>query len=308
MVLCALARTLLLMLSAAAAAVTPQPPLYHTCVRMPDDYQNHRRPYTPHWTADYIERHPELGNWLLPLPTMVRRCSMHLPRVVDYRAAPAVVSPVKDQGQCGSCWAFSSAESLEGQLGLNGAPQNVSAQNLVDCVSLDYGCDGGWMDDALAYAEKAGVENDTMYPYVASTGNCAYNRSDATVRPQFYVEVPKGDHALREALIVFGPISIALDATGFQSYTGGILNDTSCDPQTPDHALLLTGYNALENYWIVKNSWGADWGEAGYVYINSTVPNVCGISEYAAVPYIAPVTPAEVRSRFSRHLASIITY
>jgi C1A family cysteine protease len=299
-----------LLLTAAVTAETPppRPPVYHTCIRMPENYQNPRPPYTPHWATDYRSRHPELAD-RLPLPTTARRAPMRLPSVVDYRAATDVVSPVKDQGQCGSCWAFSSAESLEGQLGLNGAPENVSAQNFVDCVSLDDGCDGGWVDDALAYAEKAGVQNDTTYPYTATADSCAYNESYATVRPQFYVEVPKGDRALREALVVFGPLSIALDATAvFQSYTGGILTDPSCDPQMPDHALLLTGYNLPERYWIVKNSWGANWGMAGYVYINSTTPNVCGISEYAAVPYIAPVAPAAVQTRFYKHLASIVTY
>ena len=166
------------------------------------------------------------------------------------------------------CWAFSAAEALEGQLGLNGAP-GVSARQLVDCVKLDFGCNGGWMDDALAYAEKHGVQNDTTYPYNATTQPCAADPSDATVRPTFYVEVPKSDVALREALVLFGPVSIALDATmAFQSYAGGVLTDDTCDPTTPDHALLLVGYNSVDGYWVIKNSWGPAWGRDGYVYMN----------------------------------------
>jgi C1A family cysteine protease len=208
---------------------------------------------------------------------------------------------------CGSCWAFSAAEALEGQLGLNGAPENVSAQQLVDCVKLDFGCNGGWMDDALAYAEKHGVQNDTTYPYNATTQPCAADPSDATVRPTFYVEVPKSDVALREALVLFGPVSIALDATmAFQSYAGGVLTDDTCDPTTPDHALLLVGYNSVDGYWVIKNSWGPAWGRDGYVYMNSTIVDACGISSFAVVPYTRAPTAARRRERLRLHAEAVV--
>lgn len=232
----------------------------------------------------------------------------YLPSVIDYRHASNVVSPVKDQGQCGSCWAFSSAESLEGQLGLNGHRVNVSTQNFVDCVSLDYGCGGGWMDDALAYAEKTGVETDRDYPYTAVSQGCQANVSQATIRPTDYIDIPASDDALRRALLVVGPVSIALDATdNFQAYNASdyIFNDDTCDPTTPDHALLLVGYNDIEKYWIVKNSWNTDWGLDGYIYINNTLPNMCGISSYAVVPYIEPQTVEEEKHRLVAHLQSI---
>lgn len=228
-----------------------------------------------------------------------------LPPIVDYRRAPNIVSPVKDQGDCGSCWAFSTAESLEGQMRLNGYLVNVSTQQFVDCVTVDDGCGGGWMDDALAYAEKHGVENDTAYPYKGVTQDCNADPTTASIRPTVYVEIPPSDDALRRALITVGPVSIALDATmNFQSYDPTqtpIFNDPTCDPTAPDHALLLVGYNNEENYWIVKNSWNTDWGLDGYIYINSTLPNVCGLSGFAVVPYIAPETWEEERERVEGH-------
>lgn len=232
----------------------------------------------------------------------------YLPSIIDYRLSDKVVSPVKDQGQCGSCWAFSSAESLEGQLGLNGHRINVSTQNFVDCVTVDYGCGGGWMDDALAYAEKTGVEKDGDYPYVATSQECRANASEASIKPTAYVDIPPGDDNLRKALLILGPVSIALDATdNFQMYNSSdyIFNDDSCDATMPDHALLLTGYNDIEGYWIVKNSWNTDWGRNGYIYINNSVPNVCGISSYAVAPYIAPDSVEEEQHRLMAHMQSI---
>lgn len=234
-----------------------------------------------------------------------------LPAVIDYRLADGVVTPVKDQGGCGSCWAFSSAESIEGQLGLNGHTTNVSAQNFVDCVKLDYGCGGGWMDDALAYAEFHGVESEANYPYNGTTQSCQADASKATIRPTAYVNVAKNDHALKAALLTFGPVSIALDATSaFMDYaptnaTNEVFTDDTCDPTMPDHALLLVGYNDNIGYWIVKNSWNTGWGLDGYIYINNTVPNQCGISSYATVPYIAPKSMEEERQRVCAHLTAV---
>jgi len=230
-----------------------------------------------------------------------------LPSIVDYRLSSKVVSPVKDQGACGSCWAFSAAESIEGQLGLNGHRINVSTQNFVDCVSADAGCGGGWMDDALAYAEKSGVEPDSKYPYQGVGQSCQANKSDATIKPLAYFEVATTDDGLRHALVTVGPVSIALDATdNFMSYNSSsyIFNDDTCDATMPDHALLLVGYNDVAGYWIVKNSWNTDWGRDGYIYINNTLPNICGISGFATVPYIAPRTTKEVEHRTQAHIDS----
>ena len=280
MSLSTLLRTLLLF----GATARPPPVQHRHCLNVPE---NVSRPDAP---AIY------------PLPTGL------LPSIVDFRLSSKVVSPVKDQGSCGSCWAFSSAESLEGQLGLNGHRINVSAQNFVDCVSADAGCGGGWMDDALAYAEKTGVEPAKKYPYNGSDQSCQANASDATIKPTAYIGIPQSDDALRHALVTVGPVSIALDATGnFMDYnsTSYIFNDDTCDPTAPDHALLLVGYNDIEGYWIVKNSWNTDWGLDGYIYINNTLPNICGISGFATVPYIAPINTEEEEHRLQAHIDSV---
>ena len=256
--------------SCAATATAKSPPLGR-CLRFDPARHGCRPAYAPNWTAAYAgPEHDPLLRARLAVPGGPRR----VPQVVDYRRAAGVVSPVKDQQMCGSCWAFSAAEALEGQLGLNGAPENVSAQQLVDCVKLDFGCNGGWMDDALAYATAP---------------------------------TPKSDVALREALVLFGPVSIALDATmAFQSYAGGVLTDDTCDPTTPDHALLLVGYNSVDGYWVVKNSWGPAWGRDGYVYMNSTIIDACGISSFAVVPYTRAPTAARRRERLRLHAEAVV--
>ena len=215
------------------------------------------------------------------------------PEIVDFRLSGSAVSPVKEQGACGSCWAFSAAESLESQYRLNGDILNVSAQNFVDCATLDDGCGGGWMDDALAYAEKHGVETDTDYPYAGSTQNCLAVPAKERIKPNFYYELPKSDDALRHALVTIGPVSIAIDATfNFEAYGPDdyILTDETCDPSVPNHALLLVGYNDAEHYWIIKNSWNTSWGREGYVYLNNTKKDVCGITGHATVPFVTPST------------------
>ena len=140
------------------------------------------------------------------------------PKIVDFRLSGSAISPVKDQGACGSCWAFSAAESLESQYRLNGDILNVSAQNFVDCATLDDGCGGGWMDDALAYAEKQRSKprktTRTLAPH-----RIALQTRQRRIKPSFYYELPKSDDALRHALVTIGPVSIAIDATfSFESY------------------------------------------------------------------------------------------
>ena len=271
----------------------PPPAEYRDCLKVPSPYVHDvRHDYCPQTVLnEFLEA---IG-------------ATQLPTIYDYRLSKDVVSPVKDQGMCGSCWAFSSAESLEGQLGLNGHRINVSTQNFVDCVAQDYGCNGGWMNDALAYAEAKGVTNDTAYPYVQNQQTCNISATP-TIKPTAYVQVPKDDEALKRALVTMGPVSIALDATSnFQEYNASdyIFNDATCDPTAPDHALLLVGYNDVERYWIVKNSWNTDWGRDGYIYINSTVPNVCGIAGFATVPYIEPQTSEEAMHRLRSHIDAI---
>lgn len=317
-----LAATLIL-----ATATTPTTTLT-PCLRLPENFRATREAHSEHYNSFHTLTTPLTSLWhtawhtarFLVDPYGVCRThtewdstdanlySVPLPPIVDYRNVSNIVSPVKDQGDCGSCWAFSAAESIESQMRLNGHMVNVSTQQFVDCVAADAGCGGGWMDDALAYAEKFGVENDTVYPYQGVAQNCQADPAQTSLRPTAYIEVPPSDEALQRALVTVGPVSIALDATdNFQSYDPTktpIFNDPTCDPTMPDHALLLVGYNNVEKYWIVKNSWNTDWGMNGYIYLNSTLPNVCGISGFAVVPYVEPETLGEEMGRIQGHVDS----
>jgi len=190
------------------------------------------------------------------------------------------VSPVKDQGQCGSCWAFSTVAFLESQsLIKNKKAVTYSEQQLVDCDhNGDEGCNGGLMHTALQYIQGAGIESDTKYPYAARTEwFCWYNKSDviATVSDiNCYENISNAQ--LQNYVTSVGPISIAVDASDFQSYDSGILD---CPYSQLNHGVLLVGFTA--NTWIIKNSWGKNWGESGFVRVQNTKGHNCGVGEYA---------------------------
>jgi len=210
------------------------------------------------------------------------------PASVDWIAKGAVV-PVKDQGQCGSCWAFSTIGAIEGWNFLkNGKLVSMSEQQLVDCSKdVCYGCQGGWPYKALEYVQKNGVCAEGAYPYTARDGQCKDSTCTPVVAPgaiKTYENV-SDEAAMLEAL-VDGPVSVLVEAdrSAFQYYHSGILNDASCGTQI-DHAILATGYGTEGgvNYWNIKNSWGASWGDKGYIrFIRDK--NQCGISGGAILP------------------------
>lgn len=228
-----------------------------------------------------------------------------LPASLDFRLTGEVVTAVRDQAACGSCWAFSAMESVEGQMGMNGHLTRLSAQNLVDCVTEDYGCDGGWPDDALAYVEKTGIETESTYPYAGVDQTCNSTSLSNHTNIDFYVEVTGGSDAqLQAALFLFGPVSIAIYVdSGFESYTAGVYDNDACPTDSPNHAVLLVGYQP--GYWIVKNSWGGAWGQEGYVYMNRSRTNICGIASHAVVPVIAPRTLYASTGRVGRLVKSV---
>lgn len=217
-----------------------------------------------------------------------------LPPSVDWRSMGAVTN-VKDQGQCGSCWAFSAIGSIEGQHSLKtNKLVSLSEQNLVDC-SYDFGnegCDGGWPEAAMRYVKNnSGVDTEKNYPYTATDGSCAYNKTYSGANVTGTVNITQGDvNALYHAIANVGPISVAIDAEGdFQFYSSGIFESTDCSPDSLDHAVLAVGYGVSPNgkkYFIVKNSWGADWGMDGYIYFSADIPNMCGIAQVASYPLV----------------------
>ncbi|XP_072500826.1 cathepsin K isoform X1 [Notamacropus eugenii] len=212
------------------------------------------------------------------------------PDSIDYRKK-GYVTPVKNQGQCGSCWAFSSVGALEGQLKKKtGKLLNLSPQNLVDCVSKNDGCGGGYMTNAFQYVqENRGIDSEDAYPYIGQDENCMYNPTGKAAKCRGYREIPEGsEKALKRAVARVGPIAVAIDASlsSFQFYSKGVYYDKNCNSDNLNHAVLAVGYGIQRGtkHWIVKNSWGEQWGNKGYILMARNKNNACGIANLASFP------------------------
>ncbi|XP_041649564.1 cathepsin K [Cheilinus undulatus] len=214
-----------------------------------------------------------------------------LPKSLDYRKK-GMVTAVKNQGSCGSCWAFSSAGALEGQLAKKtGQLIDLSPQNLVDCVKENDGCGGGYMTNAFKYVqENGGIDSEEVYPYVGEDQSCRYNSTGMAAQCKGYKEIQQGDeHALAVALFKAGPVSVGIDATlsSFQFYQKGVYYDRNCNKDDINHAVLAVGFGVTpkgKKYWIVKNSWGESWGKSGYILMARNRGNLCGIANLASYP------------------------
>jgi len=205
--------------------------------------------------------------------------------VVDWRTKGAVTK-VKDQGQCGSCWAFSATEALESYFFLKkGKLYEFSAQQITSCDKVDGGCNGGWPYRAFDYVKSAGgIETSADYPYTSgggSTGTCKFVSSKAVAgsAPSGYTNIAKSETQLQTALNN-GPASVCVAADAFQTYHSGILK--SC-PGSIDHCVQAVGYDTDNNYWIVRNSWNTNWGEQGYIRIEMG-KDLCQIAQAATFP------------------------
>ncbi|MFQ6652200.1 hypothetical protein Gotur_024178 [Gossypium turneri] len=219
--------------------------------------------------------------------------SCDAPSSLDWRNY-GVVTAVKDQGSCGSCWAFSSTGAMEGINALvTGDLISLSEQELVDCDTSNYGCEGGYMDYAFEWViNNGGIDSESDYPYTGVDGTCNTTKEETkVVSIDGYQDVEQSDSALLCA-VAQQPVSVGIDgsAIDFQLYTGGIY-DGSCsdDPDDIDHAVLIVGYGSedSEEYWIVKNSWGTSWGIDGYFYLkrDTDLPyGVCAVNAMASYP------------------------
>jgi len=212
-----------------------------------------------------------------------------VPDSIDWRKNKGVVTPVKNQGRCGSCWAFSATGSLEGQVMLKeNKSVSLSEQQLVDCDPRSNGCGGGLMVNAYQYISTHGIETETDYPYHARNQACKYDASKVVAKNRGYTRIPKeNESALKSAIANVGPIAVAVGVNGnFMHYHGGVLDDPTCHVRL-NHGVLAVGYGSDsasgKDYYIVKNSWGAGWGESGYIRLVQN-KNMCGISLDACYP------------------------
>jgi len=197
---------------------------------------------------------------------------------IDWREKSGALTPVKDQGQCGSCWAFSTTGGIEGALyRKQGHATSLSEASLVDCSGSygNQGCNGGLMDNAFKFVEHKGIPTESSYPYVPHTETCHSFTSFTKVST--YKDVSD-----LESAIQVQPVSVAVDARKWSSYSGGTF---SCTGSTQlDHGVLLVG--SYSNYWVIKNSWGTMWGMEGFIQLAKGSGANCGVDEAASYPTI----------------------
>jgi cathepsin L len=206
------------------------------------------------------------------------------------------VTGIKNQGQCGSCWSFSTTGSTEGVHYLaTGNLVSLSEQNLMDCSTAygNQGCNGGLMDSAFNYIiANGGIDTEASYPYLAYSTPCTYNAANRGATIASYTDVPSGSEAALANAANQQPISVAIDAShnSFQLYTSGIYYESACSPTALDHGVLVVGYGSNgpstgQDYWLVKNSWGTMWGMDGYIQMSRNRNNNCGIATMASYPH-----------------------
>ena len=233
------------------------------------------------------------ANALINLKPVKPKISNQAPDAFDWRDK-GVVSGVKDQGTCGSCWSFSTVSNLEGLYAQKkGEIKTFSEQYLIDCDTEDSGCNGGLMELTFDWLSinGGGIMYEADYPYANKKGICKQDSSKfVDMKVTGYVKLgdssdtfsPIDEDYIKEFLYETGPLAIALNADALQFYSGGILDVDGwiCDPSGINHAVNLVGYGVdTKDYWIVRNSWGKNWGEDGYFRI-ARGKATCGVNYY----------------------------
>ena len=216
----------------------------------------------------------------------------NIPDHIDYREK-GFINEIKDQGECGSCWAFAAIQAQESQWAkISGTLYSLSESNLLDCVTPSHGCQGGSMIyayDYIIYHQNGLFMKEEDYPYVARKENCKFDKNKGITKIIKYIEIIEGsEQDLANKVANIGVCGIAIDAShySFQLYSNGIYNEKYCSSTSLDHGVGCIGYGSENsiNFWIIRNSWGNGWGEKGYMRMIKDKNNQCGVATAAVVP------------------------
>ncbi|CAF0818349.1 unnamed protein product [Didymodactylos carnosus] len=226
--------------------------------------------------------------------TFIPPSNIVLPAAIDWRKE-GYVTDIKDQQQCGSCWAFSATGALEGQHFKKYKKLNtLSDQNLIDCSGKygNEGCNGGYMDSSFQYIkDNKGIDTQDSYPYEARDGDCRFKAENVGANDTGFVDIKTGNETdLQIAIATVGPISIAIDCQhdSFRFYSSGVYDEPQCSTSMLDLAILAVGYDTIngQDYYIVKNGWGKSWGMEGYIWMSRNKNNQCGIATLSSYPLV----------------------
>jgi len=242
----------------------------------PEEFKKMYKGYKPSGTPRTI---PSMEDFDLTAP---------IPTSYDWRKQSDAVTAVKDQGRCGSCWAFSATEGIESAWILKKKEQVVLApQQVVSCDKKDGGCNGGDLPSAFDYVKQNGQEGEKDYPYTSGrsgqTGTCQFKSQFVVVHISgfSYATRRRNETEMQAASLANGPLSVCVDANSWQSYHSGILQKCG---NSLDHCVQIVGWDVDATskipYWIVRNSWGTGWGISGYIYVAMN-KNLCGIATEA---------------------------
>jgi C1A family cysteine protease len=214
----------------------------------------------------------------------------NIPSKFDWNGK-GVLTPVYNQQQCGSCWAFSATETIESYCALGGKGlQSLAMQQVVDCDTTAYGCEGGWTYAAYEYVQtEGGIEYFKDYPYTAESESCSFNKADIFRNITGWGYVTEGgaeaEDDMANYLVSKGPLSVCVDASSWSGYEAGSVITASACGDSVDHCVQITGLDVQQGMpvWNVRNSWGTDWGNQGYLWVQKG-ENACDIT--SAVTYV----------------------
>jgi len=237
-------------------------------------------------------RNMPVKDFSIPSKPNARGCSPN-PTTYDWNTC-GVITPVFNDGQCGACWASTVVETVESYYALGGGHlTQLSVQQILDCDTTgeDQGCDGGFPDDAYKYIESAGgLESAADYPYISGEGesqSCKFNKQDVvTTVTSFSAITTETDLYKQLSSVSGGPVSVCVDTTVWYNYQGGVLTSCTSNIDCCEQLTGYHGYGSNGSYWIVRNSWGANWGENGYIWI-ATGSNLCGIGDLASIATVS---------------------